>query len=196
MGLLDILNQVQAGSRGQAGVPSSSGGMSPMTIALLGLLAYKAYKAHSDQTAPNTNASPGSGLSDGGLGGLLNAGLGSLLGGNAAGGGLGGLLGGLLGGNSTGSVLSGGLNDLLKQLQQSGQGDTANSWVGKGPNQAISPNDLGSALGSDQINELMAQSGLSRSDLLAGLSQHLPQLVDQLTPDGRLPTEHELSRRF
>ena len=92
-----------------------------------------------------------------------------------------------------GSVLSGGLNDLLKQFQQSGHSDTANSWVGTGPNKAISPNDLASALGADKINALMTQSGMSRDDLLHGLSQYLPQVVDQLTPEGRLPTEQEVA---
>ncbi len=88
----------------------------------------------------------------------------------------------------------GGLNDLLKQLQQSGQGQAAQSWVGNGPNQEISSDDLAKALGADQINTLMSHTGLSREDLLAGLSQHLPEVVDQLTPDGRVPTEQELSR--
>jgi uncharacterized protein YidB (DUF937 family) len=35
---------------------------------------------------------------------------------------------------------------------------------------------------------------MSREDLLAGLSQHLPDLIDQLTPKGRLPTEQEAAR--
>ena len=103
-------------------------------------------------------------------------------------------MGGLLAGGAAGSVLSGGLNDLLKQFQQSGHSDTANSWVGTGPNKAISPNDLASALGADKINALMTQSGMSRDDLLQGLSQYLPQVVDQLTPEGRLPTEQEAAR--
>jgi uncharacterized protein YidB (DUF937 family) len=93
-------------------------------------------------------------------------------------------------------VLSGGLSDLLKQLQDSGHGETANSWVGGGPNKAISPSDLGSALGADQINQLSAQSGMSRDDLLSGLSRYLPQVIDHLTPDGRLPSEDELSGRL
>jgi uncharacterized protein YidB (DUF937 family) len=93
-------------------------------------------------------------------------------------------------------VISGGLGDLVKQLQQSGHGDAANSWVGPGPNKPISPNDLANALGADQINTLASQSGLSRDELLAGLSQHLPDVVDHLTPDGRLPTESELSARL
>jgi uncharacterized protein YidB (DUF937 family) len=107
-----------------------------------------------------------------------------------------GPLGGLLGGAAAGTVLSGGLSDLLKQLQDSGHGEKANSWVGSGQNQQISPGDLSNALGADQISLLSSQSGLSPDELLNGLSQYLPQVVDHLTPDGRLPTEDELSRRI
>jgi uncharacterized protein YidB (DUF937 family) len=41
---------------------------------------------------------------------------------------------------------------------------------------------------------LAKQTGMNRNDLLAGLSQQLPDLVDQLTPHGRLPTEEEAQR--
>jgi uncharacterized protein YidB (DUF937 family) len=70
----------------------------------------------------------------------------------------------------------------------------ADSWVGTGPNKPISPNDLASALGVDRINSLTAQSGMSPEELLNGLSQNLPQVIDQLTPEGRLPTEEEAAR--
>ena len=103
-------------------------------------------------------------------------------------------LGGLLAGSAGGGILSGGLNDLIRQLQQNGKGDVANSWVGNGPNKPIAPTDLANALGANQINTLMAHSGLSRDELLAGLSQHLPEVVNQLTPEGRVPTEHEAAR--
>jgi uncharacterized protein YidB (DUF937 family) len=86
------------------------------------------------------------------------------------------------------------LNDLLKQFQQNGQGQVAQSWIGSGPNKAITPKDLASALGADRINTLASFSGLSRDDLLNGLSQQLPDVVDRLTPDGRLPTEQEAAR--
>jgi uncharacterized protein YidB (DUF937 family) len=105
-------------------------------------------------------------------------------------------LGGLLAGGAAGSILSGGLGDLMKQLQQGGQGDTASSWVGKGENKAISPGDLSSALGADQIDAIASQAGMSRNDLLQGLSQYLPGVIDHLTPDGRLPDENELSGRL
>jgi uncharacterized protein YidB (DUF937 family) len=163
--------------------------MSPMTMALLGLLAWKAFKHLSgNQTGSAPQPSPAPTPTH--LPPPVNAG---------AGGGLGDLLkgglGGLLAGGAAGSVLSGGLGDLLNQLQQSGHGDAANTWVGKGENKAIAPGDLANALGADQIESLSAQSGLSRDELLSGLSQYLPQVVDHLTPDGRLPTEQEIAGR-
>jgi uncharacterized protein YidB (DUF937 family) len=163
--------------------------MSPITMAILGLLAYKAVKS---VTGGQPSARPASSGTMPGGGTTINAGQ------PGSGGGLGdmlkGGLGGLLAGGAAGSVLSGGLNDLLKQFQQSGHSDTANSWVGTGPNKAISPNDLAGALGADKINTLMTQSGMSRDDLLQSLSQYLPQVVDELTPEGRLPTEQEAAR--
>jgi uncharacterized protein YidB (DUF937 family) len=183
MGLLDVLNGMQNGPRGPSNPNAqSSGGMSPLTMAILGLLAWKAVKHFSgNQTSASPAPAPSSGNS---AGGGMGGGLGDLLKGG---------LGGLLAGGAAGSVISSGLGDLLKQLQQNGQGEVANSWVGTGPNKQISPNDLASALGADQINSLMSQSGLSRDELLSGLSQHLPDVINHLTPDGRLPTESELS---
>lgn len=184
MGLLDILNGMQNGPRGPSNrSPSSGGGMSPMTMAILALLAYKAVK-HFGGSQPGAAPAPAPG---GGMAGGAGGGLGDILKGG---------LGGLLAGGAAGSVVSGGLGDLLRQFQQSGHGDTANSWVGTGPNKPISPGDLATALGADQINGLMAQSGLSREELLSGLSQHLPEVIDHLTPDGRLPTESELAGRL
>jgi uncharacterized protein YidB (DUF937 family) len=187
MGLLDVLNGMQNGPRGPSNPSAQSGGgMSPMTMAILALLAYKAVKHLGGGTAGATPApapSSGSGETAGGPAG----GLGDILKGG---------LGGLLAGGAAGSVVSGGLGDLLKQFQQNGHGETANSWVSPGPNKQISPGDLASALGADQINGLMSQSGLSREELLSGLSQHLPEVVNHLTPDGRLPTESELAGRL
>ena len=91
-------------------------------------------------------------------------------------------------------MLSGGLANIIKELQDSGHGRVAQSWVGTGPNEEIVPKHLANALGSDTLNALSKQTGLSVDDLLAGLSQHLPDLVDQLTPSGRLPTNEEAAR--
>jgi uncharacterized protein YidB (DUF937 family) len=122
--------------------------------------------------ATNVGANPNASLKD-----LLPGGLGELLGGAAA-----------------GTAISGGLGALIKEFQQGGLGQAAQSWIGTGPNQRIASNDLERALGSDTLNALSKQTGVAREDLLAGLSQHLPDLIDRLTPNGRLPTEAEASR--
>jgi uncharacterized protein YidB (DUF937 family) len=109
-------------------------------------------------------------------------------------GGLGDILGGLLGGAGAGSALNGGLGDLLRQFEQSGQGDASRSWVGTGPNKAISPQDLESALGGDTLDTLSQHIGMGRGALANELSQQLPRFVDQLTPNGRLPTHEEAAR--
>jgi uncharacterized protein YidB (DUF937 family) len=193
MGLADVINGMLAGPRGQPQAPQQSrGGMSPITIALLGLLAYKAFKG-SGQPDPRAAgpAEPGTGGLGGLLGGLLSGAGGGAQGGlgNLAGG-LGGL-GGLFGGASAGSTLSSGLSNLINDLQNAGHGQTAQSWVGTGANQPIAPNELGNALGDDTVQTLSNQTGMSPSDLLAALSRHLPEVVDQLTPDGRMPTQTE-----
>jgi uncharacterized protein YidB (DUF937 family) len=185
--------------------------MSPITMAILGLLAYKALKSFTSQSGPAASApgvpapgapAPTQAGGAGGLGDILKNVLGGesspTQAGSPGGGGLNDLLkgglGGLLAGGAAGTVLSGGLNDLLKQLQQAGQGDVAKSWVGTGPNKTIAPNDLANALGADQVRALSAHSGMSQDDLLESLSQYLPQVVDHLTPNGRMPTDQEISR--
>ena len=223
MGLLDILNGMQNGPRGQRqpsppakGSSATGGGMSPLMKALLGLLAYKALKSRTGHAAPSgvtgqsAQLPPGSttkvGSSGGGLddilGGLFGGKPGSAPGATPAGakpsGNLSDLfpggLGSVLGGAAAGSVLSGGLANIIKDLQESGHGRVAQSWVGTGANEEIAPKDLANALGSDALSTLSKQSGLSMDELLAGLSQNLPELIDQLTPHGRVPSEQEASR--
>jgi uncharacterized protein YidB (DUF937 family) len=92
-----------------------------------------------------------------------------------------------------GSLLSG-LGGLLSKLQQGGLSNVANSWVGPGQNQPVSPGQLGSALGPTIIKTLAQQSGLSEDEITRQLSQVLPGVIDKLTPNGRLPTLAELSQ--
>lgn len=173
MGLLDIFNGMQNGPRGGR---STGGGMSPITMALLGLVAYKAVKGFSGSTAPA--GGPNAPAPSGGLGDLFK------------GGGLAGLGAGGLGG-----LLSGGLSDLIKQFQGAGKAEVADSWISTGQNKSIEPTDLDQVLTQQQIDFLTTRTGLSKEELLAGLSQQLPAVIDKLTPDGRLPTADEISRK-
>ena len=212
MGLADILTGMMNGPRGGA----SGKGMSPIMIALLALLAHKAFKGRGGQAAPSGGMGqtgrlpPGGTMSAGSSGGGLDDILGGLFGGKPGSipsgattgakpsGSLSDLfpggLGSVLGGAAAGSVLSGGLGNIIKELQESGHGRVAQSWVGTGANEEIAPKDLANALSSDTLNTLSQHTGMSMNDLLAGLSQHLPDLIDQLTPNGRLPTEQEAAR--
>ncbi|MDE3176986.1 MAG: DUF937 domain-containing protein [Pseudomonadota bacterium] len=95
------------------------------------------------------------------------------------------------GGFLEGGGLIGGLSGLVGKLASAGAGPQVNSWVGNGPNQPIDPTHLGNALGADVLSQLAARTGLSQQQIVEGLSQVLPQLVNNLTPNGRLPTAAE-----
>jgi len=92
-----------------------------------------------------------------------------------------------------GSVL-GGLGDLIGKLTAGGAGPQVNSWVGPGANQPIQPGQLGSALGQNTLNELSQRTGMSQQELLNQLATVLPQLINHLTPNGRVPTLADLDK--
>jgi uncharacterized protein YidB (DUF937 family) len=89
--------------------------------------------------------------------------------------------------------LAGGLGGLLEKLQNAGHGDTVKSWLGDGQNKAIEPGQLGSALGQKTISTAAQQAGIGEQDFLTQLAQALPQLVDKLTPNGRIPSLQEVA---
>ena len=94
---------------------------------------------------------------------------------------------------SPGSIV-GGLGGLLKQFQQAGLGEVVDSWINSGPNKTVAPGQIADALGPDVIDALSQRTGLPRDQVVAILSQLLPKAVDQLTPEGRLPTHQEAAR--
>ncbi|WP_165982198.1 YidB family protein [Dankookia rubra] len=137
----------------------------------------------------------------GGLGGLL----GGLFGGGASGpasqgtsqgggfgggmgGGLGGVLGGLLGSGAGGGLL-GGLGGLLAGLRNHGLGQQVDSWVQPGTNQPVSPQELERGFDPHELDEAAQRAGTDRGTLLQELSAMLPQAVDRMTPQGRVPQQ-------
>ncbi|MCJ2077856.1 YidB family protein [Methylobacterium sp. E-016] len=153
----------------------------PSMTALLGLLAVAGFQnrdkiqemlggaGHGGPTTPGAPAGQGGIAGQGGLGGLLVN------------------LGGALGGSGAGGLLSGGLGQLVDHFRENGHGEAADSWVNHGPNVEMKPDHLRSAIGSDVLDTLSRQTGLSHDDLLSRLSRELPSAVDRYTPDGRLP---------
>ena len=156
-----------------------SRGMPSMT-ALVGLLAVAGYQ-NRDKIAEM-------------LGGLKQEPSGASNQNQTSTGGVLGKLGGMLGGASAGGLLSGGLRDLVERFKQNGHGQVADSWVNRGPNQPLRPDQLEQAIGPDVLHTLSQQTGLAREELLSRLTRELPAAVDKFTPDGRLPTEEEAAR--
>lgn len=151
----------------------------------------------------------GSAVPGGNLAKPLMAGLAALLGARTMGGGLGDLLGEAEASPQTPSSaepmrpaaasqpqgsLPGGLGGLLQSFQQNGYGDLINSRIGSGQNQPIAPDQLHRALGPGAISNLSRLTGLSQDQLLSNLSRVLPDVVDRLTPHGRMPDQAEMSR--
>jgi uncharacterized protein YidB (DUF937 family) len=137
------------------------GGMSPIQMGVLGLLAYKAFKGK------------------GGLAGMFGSGENP------------GSASSPTSGAFGNGALGGGLKELLDRFRQSGHEDKAQSWVSTGSNKAIAPQELEQVLGDERIEWLMEQTGLPREELLSGLSKELPDTVDKLTPDGRVPDDDD-----
>lgn len=103
-----------------------------------------------------------------------------------------GVLTGLIGGEMATVVNDliaqhGGVQGLVQQLHEKGLGDTAKSWVGTGPNQSLTLQQVHQAFGSRMISDLAAKAGMDPQDLAQKLSYLLPQAVDRLTPGGLVP---------
>ncbi len=80
----------------------------------------------------------------------------------------------------------GDLQGLVNQLQQGGLGDQVKSWLGNGANMSVTPDQLRAALDKDQVKQIAAHFGVPVDKALELLSAHLPQVVDQASPDGTL----------
>ena len=143
----------------------------PSMTALLGLLAIAGYQ-NRDKIAEMLRGNSGTvGAGQSGLGGLLSS----------------------LGSAGAGGLLSGGLGELLERFKQTGQEDKVDSWVRTGPNKPVTPSELAQAIGPEGLDALSKQTGMSQEELLTKLSRELPDAIDRYTPQGRLPTEAELS---
>lgn len=96
-----------------------------------------------------------------------------------------------------GGLLGGGLGGLLEKLTKNGQGGAADSWVKPdAQNEPIAPGDLGKAIGGKMLSELSRRTGVPEEQLLEQLSKVLPGVVDQLTPNGKVPTNDKVAGQF
>lgn len=168
MGLIDGLLGAALGGNNNNNSNGGSGLQGALLQAVIGMIANQGGQQQS-----------------GGLGGMLG---GLLGGGQQQSGGLGSLIGGLLGGGQQQSdAVAGGLGNLTGMLSQLGLGDQVNSWIGSDANQTVSASDIQSSLGSNGTLAQIAQSaGVSEGDAAGGLADLLPELINKLTPNGKI----------
>jgi uncharacterized protein YidB (DUF937 family) len=88
----------------------------------------------------------------------------------------------------------GGLQGLAQRFQQNGLGGILDSWVSTGQNQPIDPNSLQQVLGRDRVTQMAQQAGVPAQQGSSLLAVLLPQLIDQLTPQGQMPQQNQLAQ--
>ena len=145
------------------------------------------------------------GLLDGILGNVLGAGLGGNRAQPLAQDSLSAIFGGLTGGSGggTGNILlqlglsmlqqNGGLEAVLGKFRQAGMGAQADSWVSTGQNMEISPDQLQEAFGSGALSDIASKLGVSQDQAGSAMSKVLPELINQLTPQGQVTADSDNS---
>ncbi|TPJ40351.1 MULTISPECIES: YidB family protein [unclassified Mesorhizobium] len=83
------------------------------------------------------------------------------------------------------------LGDLLDRFRNAGAGAKVDSWVGTGPNEPIEPHEVERAIDVQTLEALSRQTGLSREELIARITRDLPDAINQMTPNGNLPADHQ-----
>jgi uncharacterized protein YidB (DUF937 family) len=91
-------------------------------------------------------------------------------------------------------AVHGGLHALVQRFQQSGLGGHIASWIGGNEDHTVAPEEVHNALGADTVDKLADHTGISKEQLLPMLSAALPKLINVLTPQNRLPEQHELTQ--
>lgn len=100
-------------------------------------------------------------------------------------------IGSLFAGATGGASLSEAMTGLVDRFRGAGHTKTADSWMASGSNHEIKTDELASCLGEDMVQELAAKTGFSRDEILSRLARTLPEAVDCMTPDGRVPSATE-----
>lgn len=149
----------------------------------------------------------------GGMGGGLGGGLGAGLGGAAIGSVLGGMLGGRrspmgapggrggLGGNQTALMLmllplamrwvqrNGGMGAVLDRFRQKGYGGQMQSWVSTGANEPLDDQAVEQVVGDQELRDMAQKLGVPEQEVRHAFAEIMPEMVNQLTPEGQLPQQ-------
>jgi uncharacterized protein YidB (DUF937 family) len=89
----------------------------------------------------------------------------------------------------------GGFAGFLDRFDAAGLGDAASSWINSGASAGISKAQTEAALGPVTLDDISKQTGLDYETTVAASAFMLPQIVNELTPDGAIPADEDLLSR-
>jgi uncharacterized protein YidB (DUF937 family) len=78
----------------------------------------------------------------------------------------------------------GGLPGILQTLKAGGLSEQVDSWVGQGANMSVNAQQIGAALGSSVLAGIAAKLNMTTEELSGKIAEYLPDVVNQLTPNG------------
>jgi uncharacterized protein YidB (DUF937 family) len=80
-----------------------------------------------------------------------------------------------------------GVMALVNMFKTSGLGDQVQSWMSTGPNQAVAGADMTKVFGQERMAQIAQMLGVQPQQASEQLAEHLPNLIDKITPNGQLP---------
>ncbi|MFA6178907.1 MAG: YidB family protein [Methylophilaceae bacterium] len=84
----------------------------------------------------------------------------------------------------------GGVNGILDKFRAHGFSEQVDSWISTNPNLPLSAKQIQTVLGKCVLDEMSAKFDVTSADLSKKLAANLPDIVDQLSPEGKLPGSH------
>jgi uncharacterized protein YidB (DUF937 family) len=91
---------------------------------------------------------------------------------------------------------NGGLDGLVAKFIENGHGDKIKSWISMGPNESITPEQIKHVLGNEQLQKMGSRIGLDVNQISTQLAEHLPKIIDKITPDGELPAGEAMKEKL
>jgi uncharacterized protein YidB (DUF937 family) len=89
---------------------------------------------------------------------------------------------------------NGGMQGMMSKLSQNGMGHQVQSWIGHGQNQPVSGDQIHGALDPNSMKQFAQQTGQSPEQASSHVAQVLPEMMNQATPEGKMPKEDPFSK--
>ena len=84
---------------------------------------------------------------------------------------------------------NGGMGAVLKRFQQQGYGKQARSWIAPGDNEPLDEAAVEQVVGQAELARMAERLGVPPEEVKQAFAEIMPEMVDQLSPQGELPAQ-------